>query len=87
MRLNREEVKASVLRTVQRVLKLEAEVDPEADLRSLGLDSMKSVALIVDLEETFGIIFDDDELIFEYFSTCNKIVERVENKLLQKEAI
>ncbi|WP_308638627.1 acyl carrier protein [Paenibacillus silvisoli] len=52
------------------------------DLINLGLDSIKSVSLIVALESTFDITFEDGELLFENFSSINKIVEIVTGKLV-----
>ncbi|MCP1311562.1 acyl carrier protein [Paenibacillus tyrfis] len=55
--------------------------DLDQELGQLGLDSMKSVALVIDLEEQFDIIFEDEELLVENFSSLQKIIEIVECKL------
>ncbi|WHX50794.1 acyl carrier protein [Paenibacillus woosongensis] len=53
----------------------------EVNLSLLGLDSMKSVQLIVELEELFDITYNDEELIFDNFSTFQLIVDRVKEKV------
>ena len=37
-------------------------VDPEKELRELGLDSLDVVELLLELEDEFGIEFSSDEL-------------------------
>lgn len=66
---------------VKEILGREQDISLEEDLATLGLDSMGSVGLIVDLEELFDIVIDDEELMFENFSTIQKIVDRVAGKL------
>jgi acyl carrier protein len=70
-----------VSKRVQESVGLNRMILVDEDLRSLGLDSMKSVTLIIDLEECFDIVFEDDELLFENFSTIQKIANRVSGKL------
>lgn len=53
----------------------------EDDLSPYGLDSINTVRLIVELEDMFDIIFEDDELLFQNFSTVNHIVSRIIRKL------
>lgn len=57
----------------------------EDDLRSFGLDSLKSVQLIVELEEMLGITFDDEEIMLENFVTVksiNELVTRANKKVV-----
>lgn len=46
-----------------------------------GLDSMKSIHLIVQLEEKFDIVFEDEEILFENFATINTIMNNIKGKL------
>jgi acyl carrier protein len=55
----------------------EACVYSHTDLYSLGLDSNLAIALIVELEERFNIMYEDQELLYENFSTIEKIVRSV----------
>ncbi|CAG7659187.1 acyl carrier protein [Paenibacillus allorhizosphaerae] len=66
---------------VKELLQVDGNIQLDQDLTSIGLDSMRSVGLIVDLETQYNISFNDDELLTENFSTINKIVERVQSKL------
>lgn len=52
------------------------------DLSVLGMNSIKSVQLIVELEEMFNIAFEENELFFENFYSLNKISELLSNKLM-----
>lgn len=45
------------------------ELAPDADLRSLGLDSLRTVELVVRLEDGFDVLFPDDALTPETFAT------------------
>jgi acyl carrier protein len=66
---------------VKEILEINGDITIDENLANLGLDSLKSVALIVDLEESFNIVFEDEELLFEYYSTIQKIAGRVVGKL------
>lgn len=70
-----------IMNKVSEVLQYHGEIAAEEDLTAIGLDSMRSVGLIVDLEEMYNIVFDDEELFTENFSTIAKIVERVNSKM------
>lgn len=44
-------------------------LDPAADLRDLGLDSLASVRLLVEVEAAYDIVVPDDMLTREMFAT------------------
>ena len=44
-------------------------LDPDADLRDLGLDSMGTVELLTQLERAYGVRFTDDLLSMDTFAT------------------
>lgn len=50
-------------------------------LADRGLDSLRSVQLIVELEELFDVTFDDDELLFENFATLDRISQMLGRKM------
>ncbi len=60
------------------------EVSPIADLKELGVDSVLMINLIVQLEQKYGICFDDEELDHSYFSTIATLAELVSHKYLEK---
>lgn len=81
------ELEQQVIEILMKLLGTSGLGEPDDDLVNLGLDSMKAVALIVELEEAFNIMFDDNDLIFSLFSTRTKIVQRVSDKLKMNESI
>ncbi|MGW7256372.1 acyl carrier protein [Streptomyces sp. NPDC054834] len=60
-------------------LTCEAEsLDPEIRLRTLGLNSMRAVDLVLDLEDRFGFAFPDDRFTDENFATEASLWSAVE---------
>jgi acyl carrier protein len=47
----------------------DTELTADADLADLGLDSMGTVTLLVDLESELGVTFPDESLVAETFAT------------------
>lgn len=56
-----------------------SELDSNMELKSLGLDSLDLVELIMDIEEKFGIEFNNEELMS--FKTIGDVFEAIEKKL------
>ena len=54
------------------------EVTLESNLKELGLDSLDVVDMLMDLEEKFGIEFENDEMMA--FTVVKDIVSAIENK-------
>lgn len=65
---------------VQQVLNIEEELRPDEDLIGRGLDSVKTVHLIVLLEEMIDIRFDDSDLILENFRSIQNIINLLKRK-------
>lgn len=67
---------------VGRVLELSEEeagdLDRDADLMELGLDSMTCVEVVVNLEDEFGITVEEEDLLVENMSTIARLEELVE---------
>lgn len=74
-------IRSKVSELVCQVLETKGDIQTDGDLRRVGLDSLKTIALVVKLEEAFSINFAENELLFENFSTIEKIAERVLNKI------
>jgi acyl carrier protein len=47
----------------------DAEMDPGVALANLGLDSLGTVGLLVELEEAFNVVIPDESLSAETFAT------------------
>ena len=56
----------------------------DAELVQLGLDSMTTVAVLLDMEKTFNIRFPDDMLVEGTFRTAGKLKEAVQMLREQK---
>ena len=54
------------------------EVSLESNLKELGLDSLDVVDMLMDIEEKFGIEFENDEMMA--FTVVKDIVSAIENK-------
>ncbi|WP_036693420.1 acyl carrier protein [Paenibacillus tyrfis] len=71
---------------VVRLLELDGvQLDFEQSLFALGLNSLKTIILLVELEEAFDITYDDGELIYENFSSLRKITTTINEKLKYRE--
>lgn len=73
-----------VLRRHLPLLGADQEVRPNTILADLGLDSMSTVSLLIDLEDTLNISISDDELLPEVFRSPGRLwatVQRATNNL------
>lgn len=79
-------IKNTILKTISEILDVPSEsISEQTELVHLGLDSFKTVVLVVGLEESLDIVFADHELLYEYFSTLDRIMSLVSEKLAPKE--
>ncbi|WP_219819064.1 acyl carrier protein [Paenibacillus sp. UNC499MF] len=62
-------------------MKHDRDITLDEDLRKLGLDSMKSFEMVVQLEDEYDIEFSGDENLLERFSTIQKIKDSVDSKI------
>ena len=53
-------------------------INYDMELAQLGLDSMTAVAVLLDMEKTFGIRFPDDMLVEGTFRTAGRLKEAVQ---------
>ena len=70
-------IQEHVLEGLKKVVKGK-EVSLESNLKELGLDSLDVVDMLMDLEEKFGIEFENDEMMA--FTVVKDIVSAIENK-------
>lgn len=75
--------KKLVIKTLETVLERKIVLDPNINLKDEGLDSLKTIELIVSLEEEFDIQIDDEDLIIDNFLTIGKMF----NLLIEKYGI
>lgn len=63
----------AVLRRHLRFLAPDAELDWDRPLRDLGLNSLSSIDLLLELEEALDVQFADDQLSPESFATARSL--------------
>ncbi|WP_327000856.1 phosphopantetheine-binding protein [Dactylosporangium sp. NBC_01737] len=68
----------TVLRRHLKYLPEGAPLAADADLRSLGLDSMAAVDLLFDLEDTFDVVLPDEALVEQTFTTPQSLQDTLQ---------
>jgi acyl carrier protein len=63
----------SVLRRHLTYLAADAPLDPDAALKDLGLDSMRAVDLVFDLEDELGVMLPDEAMNADTFATARAL--------------
>lgn len=81
IKVNDMEMETVIMEALNKVLENPSIViAPGDDLGEFGLDSLRTIQLIVELEQNFDLAFNDDELMFENFSSISKIVSQIKAK-------
>ena len=52
-------------------------INNNTNLLDLGVDSLKAIEIVVMIEDKYGIMISDDDLIVDNFSTLEKIEKMV----------
>lgn len=63
----------TVIRSNLQFLEADQPLDPKGSLFDLGLDSMGTIQLLLELEETFEVTFPDEVLTAETFATAGSL--------------
>ncbi|WP_217558995.1 acyl carrier protein [Streptomyces sp. GbtcB6] len=79
--MTREEVSDIVRTRIGSLLDAPADFAETDSLARHGLDSLSSVELTLLLEDSFSIVFEDDELTFDNFGSVGSIVTMVHSKV------
>jgi acyl carrier protein len=77
-------MKEKVIKILKNACALPEEISEESELKLLSLDSLSFVGAVVEIEETFGIEFDIDELDVFGWTTAGDVVRAVEEKIHAK---
>ncbi len=72
-------IEAEVLESFNKIVNGRVEVTVESSLKELGLDSLDVVEMLTDMEEKYGIEFDNDEML--ELGTVNDVISVIEKKL------
>lgn len=62
-------------------LKPDEPLRPDADLAELGLDSLETVGLLMELEEHYDVVFPDEALMVDTFRTPENLWSTVKGLL------
>jgi len=79
--MERLEVVDTIKEKLALIVESDENIDEHIDLFNVGLDSIKTIRLVVELETVFDITIEDDDLVIENFSTLSKITDMVSNKI------
>lgn len=74
------EAYTTILRRHLKYLSADEEIIPHLRLKEFGLDSMASVALLLEIEDEFDITLPDSSLTAETFSTAESLWSVVDNE-------
>ena len=74
------DIRTEIKRMLLELLNKE-DLDEKQELLSVGLDSLNVIKLIVMLEETFSIRFEDEDLQLKYFHSIDTLSNFVTSKL------
>jgi acyl carrier protein len=79
------DVRATIIECIGKVLKTEDQavqnLPGNESLRVIGMDSLNCVDIVVGIEQEFGIVFNDEELLMENLNTVDKLVSIVTTKV------
>ena len=52
----------------------------DLEMKDMGINSISFIQIVVDIEETFGFEFDDEDLDYEKFRTMDDLYEYIDTK-------
>ena len=78
-------MKNKVIELIKDNLALDEEVDIDTPLKSLSLDSLSFINLIVQIEENYDIDFSFDELDIKKWNNVNDFIQTIKEKLNEKQ--
>lgn len=70
-------IEEAVIESFKKIVK-NKEITKECNLKELGLDSLDVVEMLTDMEEKYGIEFDNDEMLA--LNTVGDVITVIENK-------
>lgn len=82
--MDKEQIKGKLLEVVEDVMPdLDADaIDMEASLtEDYDVNSVSMIRMLVEVEDKFGVAYDDNELAISKYPTFEDVVESIEKKL------
>lgn len=86
--LNRDNLEKKLISLISKILVveyLEHYLLKSDNLKDLGMNSVKLIMLIIEIEKEFLIEFDDESLVFLNFYSYNTLKDYIVNKTMSKE--
>lgn len=82
--MTRDEIQLAVVEAIKKVtMKNDLVINADTDLKNdVGLDSLDTVELLMDLEDNYGVAIENEEA--EGFRTLDDVVTMVEAKLKEQ---
>lgn len=78
-------VKEKISKLLKEVL--QTDVEEDCNLINEGLDSVHIIQLIIKIETTFGIEFQDEDLQMRHFISLQSITDFVSQKIVEEKRI
>ncbi len=79
------EIKEQIVSVIASALNIETEqvssMPADENLNRVGVDSVNFIEIIISLEDTLHITFDDEELLLDNLNTLNKLETVISQKL------
>ena len=79
--MERENINATVKEVVQGYLDCNMKYDPEATFGNLGIDSLDTMAVFVEVEDELDLDIELDEEFLEELNTPFKLSEKVDSEI------
>ena len=79
-------MKDKIIQIIKDACALGEEVKENSDLKTLSLDSLSFVEMLVNIENEFEIEFEDEELNFFDWENVSDLINAVKEKLNAKES-
>ncbi len=73
-----------IMAIVSSIINLDESINPSSNLNEYGINSMKQMEIIVNIEMEFDFEFLDEDLLMTNFETIDKIVLLLEQKYLNQ---
>jgi acyl carrier protein len=79
-----EDIRGKIIESVALILRTDVEnvekLPGDQPLRVIGMDSLNVMDIIVNLEDTFNIAFNEDELLMDNINTIDKLTRIIGQK-------
>ncbi|MES2506845.1 MAG: acyl carrier protein [Verrucomicrobiota bacterium] len=71
----------ALLRPHLRMLAADTPIRLDDDLGKLGLDSLESIDVLMEIESEFGVAIPDDQITVDTLSTAGNLLQAIESQM------